>query len=58
LDAKYSEIVYNGKNFKQNSSFTDFVFDWLGKYTIDEDSRKVEKWQHYDEPTNDQNRLW
>ena len=56
LDGYYSEFVYNGQDVLNTPSFSEFAFYWLGKYKIDEHTRKICFYDvHNDE---DNNRLW
>ena len=56
LDSKYANFVYNADNIEMNSQFTDYVYYWLGQYTVCDKTRKIIKYEvHNDE---DNNRLW
>jgi hypothetical protein len=56
LDSYYCEFMYNGQDILNTPTFSEYVYYWLGKYKIDEVSRKIKTYQvHNDE---DNNRLW
>ena len=56
LDSYYCEFVYNGENVRENPQFVDYAYYWLGKYKVDEETRKIVSYEaHNDE---DNNRLW
>lgn len=41
LDSKYNEILMYENTPKQISKFPDFVYAWLGKFTVDQGTRLI-----------------
>lgn len=41
LDSKYNEFICYGDDYHNCSRFSDFVFAWLGKFTLDSKTRRI-----------------
>ena len=56
LDSKYQDFAYNGTNLMNNSRFPDYVYSWLGEFTVDVKTRKIDRYEQNNDEDN--NRLW
>ncbi|EAR88789.2 hypothetical protein TTHERM_00261860 (macronuclear) [Tetrahymena thermophila SB210] len=57
LDSKYNEILMFENTPKQISKFPDFVYSWLGKFTVDQNSRQIRLLQESEKIQVDDSRV-
>lgn len=41
FDSKYKDMIYTNKNQRMNTHFCEFVYSWLGQFTVDQITRNI-----------------